>query len=622
MRIKNIALFLSISFFCTIGLVQSSVADPKSVKFFYNGIDLLAEKIDADPNLAILIYGQPGALPLDFTPPEYPPHFRPEVDVYFKYISPSEYSLEFTSTASNSLTEMAISNEPFANVTSLSDLTFTPLTHVCRKPGTSGCYEHPTIVFKTNGNGSIKFGNFTTLSENFGLQVQREYISLGTIPEINVTHNNLSIPSGTTNPVYYDLGSSPFGLETTATFTIENLGDGNLLLNGSPVTITGFPDFKFRVSAQPNSPIVPGDVSTFTIAWTPSTTDSQTATISIENNDSDEPSYTFNISATGTANGAIGCCTANGPIACYPFNGNANNECGAGYHGTLNGAVLTADRFGDTNKAYYFDGSDRIEIRNFPRIRSFTVVGWVKMDAVSPGRHPVLDNITTSARFEIRCNPHNCELALSDHVSNPLALNPQQWYYIAVSYDATTQNAVYYLNGSNVGTANFSLSDLEGTVYIGEGPTGGHTYFTGAIDDICIYNRVVSAQEIYQPEIHIKQNTLDIYNHGNFDFGTVALGSNKSVIFTVRNYGITNLTLTGNPKVVISGQNAADFLITQQPNSPLVAVASATFTLQFKPQATDERTATIKIANNDSDENPYYTFTVTGGPHSYLLWTK
>jgi len=36
-----------------------------------------------------------------------------------------------------------------------------------------------------------------------------------------------------------------------------------------------------------------------------------------------------------------------GLVAYYPFNGNANDESGNGNNGTVNGATLTADRFGN-----------------------------------------------------------------------------------------------------------------------------------------------------------------------------------------------------------------------------------------------------------------------------------
>jgi hypothetical protein len=46
----------------------------------------------------------------------------------------------------------------------------------------------------------------------------------------------------------------------------------------------------------------------------------------------------------------------NGLVAYYPFNGNANDGSGFGNDGSIHGAVLTTNRFGFKNKAYYFDG--------------------------------------------------------------------------------------------------------------------------------------------------------------------------------------------------------------------------------------------------------------------------
>ena len=45
-----------------------------------------------------------------------------------------------------------------------------------------------------------------------------------------------------------------------------------------------------------------------------------------------------------------------GLIAYYPFNGNANDASGNGNNGTVNGATLCADRNGNSNSAYSFDG--------------------------------------------------------------------------------------------------------------------------------------------------------------------------------------------------------------------------------------------------------------------------
>ncbi|MFA4839575.1 MAG: laminin G, partial [Candidatus Neomarinimicrobiota bacterium] len=51
------------------------------------------------------------------------------------------------------------------------------------------------------------------------------------------------------------------------------------------------------------------------------------------------------------------------PVAYYSFAGNADDLSGMNNHGTVNGADLTTNRFGNTNSAYYFNGtSDNIRV--------------------------------------------------------------------------------------------------------------------------------------------------------------------------------------------------------------------------------------------------------------------
>ncbi|MBI4647080.1 MAG: hypothetical protein HY738_10945 [Bacteroidia bacterium] len=47
-----------------------------------------------------------------------------------------------------------------------------------------------------------------------------------------------------------------------------------------------------------------------------------------------------------------------GLVAKYYFNGNADDESGNGNNGTVNGATLSTDRFGNINSTYSFDGID------------------------------------------------------------------------------------------------------------------------------------------------------------------------------------------------------------------------------------------------------------------------
>src|SRR5581483_292094 len=57
---------------------------------------------------------------------------------------------------------------------------------------------------------------------------------------------------------------------------------------------------------------------------------------------------------------------------------------------------------------------------------------------------------------------------------------------------------------------------------------------------------------------------------------------------------------------------AADFTVTTQPASPVAALnGTTTFVITFVPGAAGLRTATVSIANDDADENPY-TFAIQG----------
>ena len=49
--------------------------------------------------------------------------------------------------------------------------------------------------------------------------------------------------------------------------------------------------------------------------------------------------------------------STNGLVGYWPFNGNANDESGNGNNGTVNGATLTTDKNGISNRAYSFDGA-------------------------------------------------------------------------------------------------------------------------------------------------------------------------------------------------------------------------------------------------------------------------
>ena len=126
---------------------------------------------------------------------------------------------------------------------------------------------------------------------------------------------------------------------------------------------------------------------------------------------------------------------------------------------------------------------------------------------------------------------------------------------------------------------------------------------------------------VASPEIVVVGNAASIYNNdatpstGDLtQFGTAEVGSGTITrTFNIQNSGGTNLLLSdASPYITLSGTNAADFTVTTIPTTPITAGNSTTVQITFTPTGEGSRTATVSIANNDSDENNF-TFAIKGG---------
>jgi hypothetical protein len=203
-----------------------------------------------------------------------------------------------------------------------------------------------------------------------------------------------------------------------------------------------------------------------------------------------------------------------GLIAYYPFNGNANDESGNGNNGSLNGPILTSNRKGNANSAYSFDGiNDELRIttsRGYPQFsnpqNSFSIVGWFKTSSIGfiyqngseDGWHGVEVSTGGKLRFWIQntswdSNPPNA-------IFSDLAYNDNNWHFFAATY--SNSKLSLYIDNKLINTSNFSGSLLssggwDAGIAIGFAYKHGY-YLNGIIDDIRIYNRVLTEQEITQ----------------------------------------------------------------------------------------------------------------------------
>jgi hypothetical protein len=122
-----------------------------------------------------------------------------------------------------------------------------------------------------------------------------------------------------------------------------------------------------------------------------------------------------------------------------------------------------------------------------------------------------------------------------------------------------------------------------------------------SFDDVTFTGGLPTELLVEQPE------GVELPSGGTVTFGTVNPGGTADRQFTIRNTGPGDLSLTGTPhRVQLSGSGAAAFAILAQPPSTLSSSSGpATFTVRFAPLAGGPHTATLTIANNDSDEGNF-----------------
>ncbi|HPQ34916.1 MAG TPA: FISUMP domain-containing protein [Tenuifilaceae bacterium] len=209
---------------------------------------------------------------------------------------------------------------------------------------------------------------------------------------------------------------------------------------------------------------------------------------------------------------------SSGLIAYYPFNGNSNDGSGNGNNGTENGGVaLTTDRFGAENSAYSFDGiDDYISLGVIQNYISHSFSGWFKIQGETSSYGVIVSKLYNDIYYaknsEIRIDgDHSNGFTISSQIGTGsiwegVQYNPVDtsiWNHFVFIFDDTEKTLKLYLNSSLVESKIISgYSDVESTpTYIGarpywSGADGTTFFFNGYIDDVRIYNRALTADEI------------------------------------------------------------------------------------------------------------------------------
>lgn len=198
-----------------------------------------------------------------------------------------------------------------------------------------------------------------------------------------------------------------------------------------------------------------------------------------------------------------------GLVAYYPFSGDATDASGNGNDGTVIGATLTTDRFGNPGQAYDFDGfSSYISVPNSPSLASpesgLTLNAWFRADAwssIGSDFGPLLMKSDTSAndlQYRLAVTPGGVNGAVNEFL-NSVQGGPtppfDEWHM--ATFVVLGDEATVYYDGQPVasGTIDAPILDDSQPLEIGRDTPGLLEHFDGAIDEVRVYNRALSAEE-------------------------------------------------------------------------------------------------------------------------------
>jgi len=204
----------------------------------------------------------------------------------------------------------------------------------------------------------------------------------------------------------------------------------------------------------------------------------------------------------------------------YPFSGNANDATANANNGTVTGATLTADRFGNADSAYSFDGTnDHINFGNDSAhiSDSVSLSVWFKVDT---GWDDTVTGIADIVSREDDGRPYRLRVEKNTSTGNedklvfyvqthpgtwvscitPAKIDRNKWYHAVATAESNGAMSLY-LNGvkvatlANIGGA-FTTETTGSNLYMGRASGSGANWFHGDIDDLAIFGRILTESEV------------------------------------------------------------------------------------------------------------------------------
>jgi hypothetical protein len=211
-----------------------------------------------------------------------------------------------------------------------------------------------------------------------------------------------------------------------------------------------------------------------------------------------------------------------GLVAYYPFNGDANDASGNGNNGTMAGSAgLGVDRLGNSNQSLSLPGTagtgSGVDVPSLSNMayRPVTYAAWFRLNDYPPltgnqavmtllGREQCGDAYEGAICLYSQASALTNALLYYTGATGNYTLTPptNQWCQIVLTID-TNGTVNWYFNATNVAGYGSAPAGQSLGFRIGASGSGGcgGTYryvWNGRIDDVWIYNRVLSSNEVQQ----------------------------------------------------------------------------------------------------------------------------
>ncbi len=328
--------------------------------------------------------------------------------------------------------------------------------------------------------------------------------------------------------------------------------------------------------------------------------------------------------------------TAYGLTYQYIFSGNANDASGNGNNGTAQGgATLTSDRFGVNSNAYNLDGSTGFisTATNITAPNVFTINMWFNTTTAAGALAGFNSSQTGGGGTYDRSIYFNSTGGLVfgaynggfQTVNTPAGTSyaDGNWHMVTASISSTgmklyvdgtlqANNITYTTPQASTGWWRFGEQTLNGW------PNSVSNYFTGNIDDIDIYGRELTANEVYSL---LGAEVTPVCVGGTLSFSantntgsTYSWTGPNSFTSTAQNPTIANATTaaTGNYTVAVTGTDGC--ASSQTIYGEVNPLPNASFTTPTNAVVNTTTTLTLGAAYSPS----VYTYSYTIGDGSVV----